>query len=758
MAKSLTAKKDNVLDRGTISFTIESRILRELGERLVKQPEVAVVELIKNAYDADATECSVEYDPPRSIVVSDDGAGMTLDRFTNGWMRIGTSAKEDIRFSELYLRLITGEKGIGRFAVRFLGRALSLVSVADDEERGVRTRLTATFDWPKFDRHEDLGRVQVPYELLEVPANTPTGTTLTITRLRTEASRLDLNTVRTGSIGILTPLRSLFRTMTDGDDVEIGDEEGTFADPGFLLKIRVGDDDDEGDVAAAILDAYVLRARLRLQGDKIDLRIHRRGQKAPYLKIVDTYPNEIGKLYADIRFFPRRTGTFTNMPVDGRRAQSWVGSNHGVAVFDRSFRVQPYGSQADDWLRLQADAARNRRDPRSTIAEKHFTMAPQVRADTSQNWMLRLPQSAQLVGLVQVEGKRSNELDPDGDEEGLIASADREGFVENLAFEQLSDLIRGAVEAIAFADRRLQQEEKQAEQEALVASIRDRTQTAISEVQRNPNIAAADKVKIVAAIAETQHFVERQEENAKEREQQLEVMSLLGVVAGFMTHEFGVALQELEHTHKDLVQLAKKAPEFAPQVEAFASHIRQLKEFVTYSSGYIQGSKAAPAKAYPVKPRLQQVKRVFGKYAEERNIDVEISAEPDLTAAPVPVSLYNGIALNLYTNALKAVTAKVGKQRGRIAFRAWNEGKWHYLEVSDTGVGIPNALQERVFDPLFTTTQSKNDPLGSGMGLGLALVRRGAEAFGGKAELVAPPAEFATCVRVRLPLPAGGSR
>ncbi|WP_413061946.1 sensor histidine kinase [Sphingomonas carotinifaciens] len=758
MPKTSHANRDGMLDRGTISFTIESRILRELGERLVKQPEVAIVELIKNSYDADAIECSVEYDPPRSIVVSDNGAGMTLDRFTNGWMRIGTSAKEDMQFSDVYSRMITGEKGIGRFAVRFLGRALSLVSVADDEERGIRTRLTATFDWPKFDRHEDLGKVQVPYELVEVSGDTPTGTTLTITRLRTEASRLDLNTVRTGSIGILTPLRSLFRAMTDGDDIDVVDEEGLLTDPGFLLKVRVGDDEDEGDVAASILDAYVLRARLRLQGDKIDLRIYRRGLKSPYLKIVDTYPNEIGKLYADLRFFPRRTGTFTNMPVDGRRAQSWVGANHGVAVFDRSFRVQPYGSQADDWLRLQADAARNHRDPRSTIAGKHFAMSPQVRADTSQNWMLRLPQSAQLVGLVQVEGKRSNELDPEGDEEGLIASADREGFVENLAFTQLSDLVRGAVEAIAFADRRLQQEEKQAEQEALVASIRDRTQTAISEVQRNPNIAAADKVKIVAAIAQTQQYVERREEDAREREQQLEVMSLLGVVAGFMTHEFGVALQELESTQKELVELAKSSSKFLPQVESFAGHIRQLKEFVTYSSGYIQGSRAAPAKPYPVRPRLQQVKRVFGKYAEERNIDVEISAEIDLAAAHVPVSLYNGIALNLYTNALKAVTAKVGKQRGKIAFRAWNEGKWHYLEVSDTGVGIPNALQDRVFDPLFTTTQSKNDPLGSGMGLGLALVRRGAEAFGGRAELVEPPADFSTCVRVRLPLSVGVRR
>src|SRR5687767_9533872 len=112
-----------VLDEGTLSFTIESRIVRELGERLVKQPEVALVELIKNAYDADAKTCTVLYDVPNSITVSDDGHGMTLSAFKGSWMRIGTSAKEDHPLSRVFQRVITGEKGIGRFAVRFLGRS-----------------------------------------------------------------------------------------------------------------------------------------------------------------------------------------------------------------------------------------------------------------------------------------------------------------------------------------------------------------------------------------------------------------------------------------------------------------------------------------------------------------------------------------------------------------------------------------------------------------------------------------------------------
>ena len=746
------ASVERLLDRGTLSFSVETRVLRELGERLVKQPEVAIVELIKNAYDADATECNLEYSPRDRVVVEDDGTGMTLDRFTNAWMRIGTGSKANTPFSGRFQRDITGEKGIGRFAVRFLGSALHLESVADDQGRDLRTKLIADFDWPRFDQNEELGNVRVPYRLVAARPRARTGTTLVITRLRAQAARLDLNAVRTGSIGILTPLRSLFRQTVGHKDAEIEDA----TDPGFELNVRSGRSTaSTDDVAEGVLKACVLRAILSVDNHKLNLSVYRRGRSKPYLQITDTYANEVGVVKADIRFFPRRKGAFTGLPVDGRVAQSWIKENHGVAVFDRMFRVQPYGSATDDWLWLQADAARNRRESRSRLAQKHFAMSQAVRHDTKQNWMLRLPQSMQLIGLVCVNGRRTNELEGAG--EGLIASADREGFLKNKAFFELSDLIRGAVEAIAFADRKLQQEEEAEERAKQLATARAETKAAIEEIETNPHIAEEDRSRIVSALAHSQKLVEQQGEESRAREQQLEVMSLLGVVAGFMTHEFGVALAELESTKRSLDALAKNHPGFSETADSFAKHIKQLEEFVTYSSGYIHGARTVPKKPYSVRPRLLQVKRVFGKYAAERRIDVDLQVDGDLEAPLVPVSLYNGLALNLFTNALKAATAKTGDARGKIAFRAWNKERWHYLEVSDTGIGIPPVLRERVFDPLFTTTGSKNDPLGSGMGLGLTLVRRGAEAFGGRAAVVPAGNGFATTVQIRLPLrPKGG--
>lgn len=742
-----TATVEEILDQGVLAFTIESRILRELGERLVKQPDVALLELIKNAYDADASTCTVTLGNS-SISVADDGSGMTLGQFTGGWMRIGTSAKESVRFSPVYGRLITGEKGIGRFAVRFLGRELELVSVAHDPEKGGLTRLSAVFDWLAIDDITDLEAVRVPYTLESVPEGTPTGTTLTVRTLRSGADRIDLQRVRTGSIGVLTPLRSLLA------QAPLKGPRSRRGDPGFALSILppAPDDPTGGDVAADILDAYVLRAVVDLQGDRLRISIHRQGRAEPYLEIVDTYANEVGRAYADLRFLPYRAGVFRGLGVDGHTARRWITDNAGIAVFDRAFRVHPYGEAGDDWLRLSADNARNWRDPRSPIVQKYYPMTQAVRASTSENYMLRLPQPTQLVGVVQVEGRRSQDQ---GAEEGLVASADREGFVENAAFQQLWDVVRGATELIAYADRTIQLEEEAEVRQARILKIQSEARTAIDAIEANRAIPSPEKTRIVSALAETARLASEQDQTARERERQLEVMSLLGVVAGFMTHEFGVALHELKETQRTLVALAAKDPQFAAAAASFEGHIAKLGEFVTYSQGYIHGARTIPTKPYKVRPRLQQVVRVFGSYAETRGISVEIEADGDLLSPLVPASLYNGIALNLYTNGLKAVTAKAGDEPRRIAFRAWNEGRFHYLEVADTGTGIPTVLQDRVFDPLFTTTSSSKDPLGSGMGLGLALVRRGATAFGGSANVVAPPPGFSTCVQIRLPLQTG---
>ena len=161
------------------------------------------------------------------ITVMDNGSGMNLQTFTTGWMRIGTSSKESVKFSDKYSRRITGEKGIGRFAVRFLGRRLHLESVADDPVKNLRTRLVADFNWPEFDKNEDLGKVQVPYSLELSDDSTPTGTKLDISYLRVDPQVFDLNKVRTSSIGVISPLNSLLQQMDKRSRYDQHESEGS---------------------------------------------------------------------------------------------------------------------------------------------------------------------------------------------------------------------------------------------------------------------------------------------------------------------------------------------------------------------------------------------------------------------------------------------------------------------------------------------------------------------------------------------------
>ena len=734
------SRPDDAADftQGSLTFSIESRLIRELGERLVRQPEVALLELVKNAYDADADTCWIEMND-RRIRVRDDGNGMTFEQFSTGWMRIGTSSKNASAASPRYGRPVTGEKGIGRFAVRYLGQRLLLASIAYDPIRQKKTRLIARFDWSAFDRNEDLGKVSVPYRLSVVDDDAEEGTILSIGDLRPSASAVDWRALRTGSMGVVSPIRSLLK------DVPLEGPEGVAPDPGFRLE--AGPQDKESDLADEILRHFALRATIEVTGQVITISILKPKDSTAYLTITDTIGGLLDGLTADIRFFPRRQGIFAGASFDGRNAYTWIRENAGIKVFDRGFQMRPYGMPGDDWLNLTADTERNLREPASSIMQKHYPMDQATKSSTATNWMLRMPSNMQVIGVVQVQGRREAE----GQDEGLVAAADREGFLQNHAFWQLTDIVRGAVEALGYADREISLEEARLAAEAKLAAARAQMESTIRDVQGDSTFTPQQRTRIINILQETQQRSERLRIGEKEREQQLEIMSLLGVVSGFMTHEFGVALSELQAARKEMEELSHLIPSFAERAKAFDEHIDALKGFVRYSRAYIEGVRAFADKPYPARPRFLHVAKAFSGYAEKRGIEVAVEVDADVMAPRVPPALYDGIAQNLLTNALKAVNASDSTVR-KVVFRAWNDGQWHHLQVSDTGSGVPSAIKDFIFDPLFTTTNGRSsDPLGSGMGLGLALVRRGAQAFGGVADLVNPPPGYSTCVEVRFP-------
>ena len=121
-------------------FTVDTHLFRELGELLVGRDSTALIELIKNSYDADATEVIVHGenldDQQRGrIVVLDNGTGMTRDRFVSGFLRVASRLKDQgTRRSTVFGRRYTGVKGIGRLAAHKLARRVEVSSVCRGED------------------------------------------------------------------------------------------------------------------------------------------------------------------------------------------------------------------------------------------------------------------------------------------------------------------------------------------------------------------------------------------------------------------------------------------------------------------------------------------------------------------------------------------------------------------------------------------------------------------------------------------------
>jgi HSP90 family molecular chaperone len=148
-----------------LTFTVDSALLSELGEKLVESVHVALLELVKNAYDADATVVTVELVTTASgspeVTISDDGTGMTFDEVEKYWMRIATTNKVKNDASSVYGRPRTGSKGIGRFSCRRLGTKLVLETIAKNRE-GKLEKTEVTFPWDKFEAGSELTTIKCP--------------------------------------------------------------------------------------------------------------------------------------------------------------------------------------------------------------------------------------------------------------------------------------------------------------------------------------------------------------------------------------------------------------------------------------------------------------------------------------------------------------------------------------------------------------------------------------------------------------------
>jgi len=321
--------------RRRLRFQASARLQRLFGRELIPDDDSAVEELVKNAYDSNASEVVITIVRPSGdrdgeIEFRDDGLGLSLHDFDRVWMRAGYSEKTGQPLPETG-RIQVGEKGIGRFAADKLGQHLIVLT----KTRRAREALKVTFDWKKFERKTRLlSDIPIPYEYAaeELLPKQVSGTILRIRGLRSDWPDKAIEGLRRRLSRLLNPYdkEQRFRLVLRAPSKRLS---------GPIVASDIKDPDFEWEVTRTAQAETRIRRRSRVRRGSLEWSSW---EPVPVTTSeVVTERTEFGPVHARFFFF-----------VDRPKRASIGDALAGVAVYRDGIRVEPAGSSSADWLGL----------------------------------------------------------------------------------------------------------------------------------------------------------------------------------------------------------------------------------------------------------------------------------------------------------------------------------------------------------------------------------------------------------------------
>lgn len=413
---------------GEVFFNIDSRLLFQLGEKVVTNRAIALAELVKNSYDEDATNVTVRMknikEPGGIIIIEDNGSGMTLSAFKKTWMRIATTDKEANPISKIYKRQKAGKKGIGRFACRRLSKRLILKSIAKTGEGNKKEELNAIFNWPAFTPGSDVDAIPVRFSTKSVDATAPTGTILILEDTSEAWNGMDIRNLRNELADLISPTTFKPKFILRKIPKEY--------DPGFNIDF----DCPEFPAKGKPLDAdFFKNAWTKLSGF-----VDKKGCTTYEIKVSNKILNKIEKEFErsesfkhlknaklEVYIFSYRSDLFKHSEWRMGITQKIGEERGGIKVYADNFRVFGYGQRGDDWLGVNYDRGRSIIGVDKEISGLGEDKRPGLRLFRNNN----------LFGHV-IFSKNDNPM--------LEITVNRERLIDNEALEELRKFVRLGVD------------------------------------------------------------------------------------------------------------------------------------------------------------------------------------------------------------------------------------------------------------------------------------------------------------------------
>ena len=663
------------------SFSITPRVIAHLGEDLIKNDSIALLELVKNAYDANASECIIDFffnDEKKlsGITITDNGIGMNIGTIKNAYLVIGTDYKKNelekkIKNNKYSGRYPLGEKGIGRLGVHKLGSKIYIYTKTHKNNE-----VELIIDWGKLNEAENIYDFMIDIYENQKPkfinGKLNTGTIIIIENLKTNWDRRQIREIYRNLTSLNSPFTkgndefivkitsnsNIFEGLPDFDDIKnaglyfcyckmkgkyITSFSYNFKPWNTLLKI------DKGRV---ITIKELQKIDKCLKGIK-DSESSRKRVKDLY--DIDLIKEKIGEIEFDLVIFEKDAQIFNYVNAEKSSINKYLSENGGVRVYRDNVRVYDYGERDNDWLGID-------------IRRVH-----RVGGNVSNNIIL---------GSVRINRTQSF---------GLREKTNREGFIENQSYKTFVDAVNFALD--------------------LFVRFRNEDKSLLTNLYKDVKVAEpvlSDLNEVINVVEERVADEEAKEEILKylirinNQYRNVKEVLIKSANAGI---NLGVVIHEIEKQVKALIGSAE-----SNDIERVKLIAKRLEKIVL---GYTIMIKKSAIKDYSLNNLVLIAVDNYHFRFSDHKIEVRIFYDSQEIYAKCSEAETVSIITNLLDNSIFWLSYARKEDRKISVYITTQINDYNTIVVSDNGPGF-NITPEMAIQPFVS---GKPSNMGTGLGL-----------------------------------------
>lgn len=685
-------------NKGSFVFKPRARIIKTIGEELISNDNVAVVELVKNSYDAKSPIVEITFKgnvkerqegknirkyidkTNSSIVILDQGAGMDFNIIKSAWMEPATNFKKKNENQDKN-RKFTGEKGIGRFASAKLASRLELIT----KKKGCE-EIVVCFDWDDFSNEENyLEDIKVNWEIREPKEIRESGTILKLIDLNNEWDEDKIRELRVTLSRLLNPIvptEDFLISLNVPKDLDksldgIIERPETLTKPDYYIKGRITETGRPDNI----------RFFSKIKGQEEQLTF----SEKEFLLKDPMRESVIGEFSFEFRIWNRddlkRLSKELSLTV--KNIKKDLDDLSGISIYRDNVRVLPYGNKNNDWVRLDIRRVNN----------------PTLRLSNNQ-----------IVGYISI-GIDTNP--------GLKDQSNREGIVEGQAFTDLKEfilLILNEVEQRRYQERPREKDRQLTSRRSLFErfSLQSISNLVKEKVPSEKEIIeAVDKkdVEIKEGVSKVQEVISRYRR-----------LTTLGQLIDAVVHDGNNYLNKIDLQANLIVKELKNDVLNKEEIKTLVDNIQNTRRDFAQLFKRIEpfgGRKRGRPKKLVVEDTIRNQFLLYQTELSRLEISYEISKTKNIVT--IDEAELGIIFMNLIQNSIYWLE-NVETER-RIAVEVSISDDELIILFSDSGPGIKIGTEDNIFDPYFST---KPD----GIGLGLAIVGELVSEYEGELELL----------------------